>query len=88
MVFTAGAWKVLQGRLTPGGVVSTAALIATAFTADSVLASSENHQPLLTSAFTDSPPADHVSQSHQPAWLSCISNNSPTNIRPVPPIIL
>jgi ABC-type multidrug transport system fused ATPase/permease subunit len=31
LVFAAGAWEVLQGRLTPGGVVSTAALAGMVF---------------------------------------------------------
>jgi ABC-type multidrug transport system fused ATPase/permease subunit len=31
LVFAAGAWKVLQGRLTPGGAVSTAAMAAMVF---------------------------------------------------------
>ena len=31
LVFAAGAWEVLQGRLTPGGVVSTAALAGLVF---------------------------------------------------------
>ncbi len=31
LVFAAGAWEVLEGRLTPGGVVSTAALAALVF---------------------------------------------------------
>jgi ABC-type multidrug transport system fused ATPase/permease subunit len=32
LVFAAGAWEVLQGRLTPGGVISTAALAGMVFT--------------------------------------------------------
>ena len=31
LVFAVGAWEVLQGRLTPGGVVSTAALAGMVF---------------------------------------------------------